>query len=110
MIKACEAGVISEDNTRRLAELSNLILQHISSELKPDLRERILGLMSGHVIELQEDKWLRQGRILTFCELALDGSMSIADAAKRAGLSEDDFTKELEEYKNAQNTPIRINS
>ena len=105
LIKACEDGIISEDNTRRLAELSNLIFNHIASKLDTDLRERMAGLMS-HVIELQEDRWLRQGReegrlegtkSLLF-SLVVDKVLDVADAARRAGESEEAFAKELEEY------------
>ena len=105
LIKACEDGIISEDNTRRLAELSNLILNHIASRLDTDLKERMAGLMS-HVIELQEDRWLRQGReegrlegtkSLLF-SLVVDKVLDVADAARRAGESEENFAKELEEY------------
>ncbi|OON86981.1 hypothetical protein BXO88_05410 [Oribacterium sp. C9] len=105
LVKACDDGFISEDNTRRLAELSNLILNHIASRLNKDLKERMAGLMS-HVIELQEDRWLRKGReegrlegtkSLLF-SLVVDKVIDVADAARRAGESEEDFTKELEEY------------
>ena len=105
LIKACEDGIISEDDTRRLAELSNLILNHIASKLDTDLRERMAGLMS-HVIELQEDRWLRQGReegrlegtkSLLF-SLVVDKVLDVSDAARRAGESEENFAKELEEY------------
>ncbi|OON85317.1 hypothetical protein BXO88_13115 [Oribacterium sp. C9] len=109
LIKACEDGIISEDNTRRLAELSNLILNHIASRLNKDLRERMAGLMS-HVIELQEDRWLREGELKGLEKGRLEGTKSllfslvkdklldISIAAERAGESEEDFTKELEEY------------
>ncbi|WP_242945159.1 resolvase [Oribacterium sp. C9] len=60
----------------------------------------------SHVIELQEDRWLRKGReegrlegtkSLLF-SLVVDKVIDVADAARRAGESEEDFTKELEEY------------
>ncbi|WP_036607573.1 hypothetical protein [Oribacterium sp. P6A1] len=41
---------------------------------------------------------ITEGRILTFCELVHDGCLSIADAARRTGESEEEFAKELEEY------------
>ena len=109
LMRACDEGIISEDNTRRLAELSNLILNYIASKLDKDIKERMAGLMS-HVIELQEDRWLRQGRLEGLEEGRREGTKSllfslvhdklldISIAAERAGESEEEVAKELEEY------------
>lgn len=66
----------------------------------------------SHVIELQEDRWLRQGReegrlegtkSLLF-SLVKDKLLDISIAAERAGESEEAFAKELEEYIKNQNS------
>ena len=70
---ACEKGMISEDDTRKLAELSKIILKHISRNLNSNLSERMVNLLGGQVLELQEDRWLKKGRE----EGRLEGSKSI---------------------------------
>ena len=59
--EAYENDVISEDNARKLAELSRVIFNHIARQLAPNIRERMVSTMRGHVLELQEDRWLKQG-------------------------------------------------
>ena len=44
-----------------MAELSRVIFNHIARELAPNIRERMVSTMRGHVLELQEDRWLKQG-------------------------------------------------
>ncbi len=61
--EAYENNVISEDNARKLAELSRVIFNHIARELAPNIRERMVSTMRGHVLELQEDRWLKQGAV-----------------------------------------------
>ena len=86
----------------------------------------MVELVGGQVLELQEDRWLKQGRTegieqgraegieqgraegrlegtksLLF-SLVIDKVLNISDAAKRAGESEADFTKELETYIKSQ--------
>ena len=114
LMEACTRGLLSEDDTRKLAELSKIILSHISRNLRSDRKERMVELVGGQVLELQEDRWLKQGRTegieqgraegrlegtksLLF-SLVVDKVLDISDAAKRAGESEADFTKELEAY------------
>jgi flagellar biosynthesis/type III secretory pathway protein FliH len=90
----------------------------------------MVELVGGQVLELQEDRWLKQGRAegieqgrtegieqgraegieqgrlegtksLLF-SLVIDKVLNVSDAAKRAGESEADFTKELETYIKSQ--------
>ncbi len=61
LLEACESKTISENETRQIAELSKIILGHISRKLIPDLRERMVSIVGGQVLELQEDRWLKQG-------------------------------------------------
>ena len=121
-MEACTRGLLSEDDTRKLAELSKIILSHISRNLRSDRKERMVELVGGQVLELQEDRWLKQGRTegieqgraegieqgrlegtksLLF-SLVIDKVLNVSDAAKRAGESEADFTKELETYIKSQ--------
>ena len=118
LMEACTRGLLSEDDTRKLAELSKIILSHISRNLRSDRKERMVELVGGQVLELQEDRWLKQGRTegieqgraegrlegtksLLF-SLVIDKVLNVSDAAKRAGESEADFTKELETYIKSQ--------
>ncbi len=57
----CTSGEISEDEARNLAELSRIILEHISANLDDDDRERMVSSVGGQVLELQEDRWIKQG-------------------------------------------------
>ena len=60
-----------------------------------------LGTMSKvmeYIENIGRQQGIARGRILTFCELVHDGCLSIADAARRTGESEEEFAKELEEY------------
>jgi hypothetical protein len=126
LLKACEVGVISENDTRNLAELSRIILKHIARKLDPDLRERMENLMGGHVLELQEDRWLKQGIELGKSEgveiglaqgrlegieqgrlegskfllysLVKDKLMDVSIAAKKDGSSVENFTKDMDAY------------
>jgi hypothetical protein len=110
LMEACTRGLLSEDDTRKLAELSKIILSHISRNLRSDRKERMVELVGGQVLELQEDRWLKQGRAEGRLEgtksllfsLVVDKVLDISDAAKRAGESEADFTKELETYIKSQ--------
>lgn len=60
-MKACEAGLLSEDDTRNLAELSKIILSHITRKLDSDLKERMVALLGGQVLELRQDIWFKDG-------------------------------------------------
>ena len=61
LMKACEAGLLSEDDTRNLAELSKIILYHITRKLDSDLKERMVALLGGQVLELRQDIWFKDG-------------------------------------------------
>ncbi|WP_031551061.1 hypothetical protein [Oribacterium sp. FC2011] len=105
---ACDKGIISEDDTRKLAELSKIILIHISRNLNTNLSERMVNLVGGQILELQEDRWLKQGREEGRLEgsksilfsLVMDKIIDISVAAEKAGESESEFIKELEDYIN----------
>ena len=60
-LKACETGALSEDDTRNLAELSKIILYHITRKLDSDLKERMVALLGGQVLELRQDIWFKDG-------------------------------------------------
>ena len=66
LMKACEAGLLSEDDTRNLAELSKIILSHITRKLESDLKERMVALLGGQVLELRQDIWFKQGEQIGF--------------------------------------------
>ncbi|WP_155988365.1 hypothetical protein [Oribacterium sp. P6A1] len=108
--EACEKDIISEDDTRKLAELSKIILIHISRNLNSTLRERMVNLLGGQVLELQEDRWLKQGREEGRIEgsksilfsLVIDKIIDVSVAAEKAGESEGEFIKEMEAYINKQ--------
>ena len=57
----CVSGEITEDEARKLAELSRIILSHITADLDKDERERMVNAVGGQVLELQEDRWIKQG-------------------------------------------------
>ena len=59
---AYESGEITEDEGRKLAELSRVILNHITRKLAHETAERMVDTVGGKVLELQEDRWLKQGR------------------------------------------------
>ena len=60
-MNACKTGVLSEDDTRNLAELSKIILNHITRKLDSDLNERLVALLGGQIIELRQDIWFKEG-------------------------------------------------
>jgi predicted transposase YdaD len=57
----CDTGRITEDETRKLAELSRIILNYITVDLDNEIRERMVSVVGGQVLELQEDRWLKEG-------------------------------------------------
>ena len=59
--KAYEGEEITEDEGRKLAELSRMILNHMTQRLEHRMAERMVKTVGGKVLELQEDRWLRQG-------------------------------------------------
>ena len=61
VIAECDDGEITEDETRKLAELSRVILSHITLGLNSDIRERMVNAVGGQVLELQEDRWIKEG-------------------------------------------------
>ncbi|WP_139355497.1 hypothetical protein [Oribacterium sp. C9] len=110
LIEACESGIITEDDTRKLAELSKIILSHVTRKLNDELKERMVNLVGGQVLELQEDRWLKRGReegrlegskSLLF-SLVKDKVLDVAIASERLGESEAEFIKEMEEYYKSQ--------
>ena len=60
-MKACETKVLSEDDTRNLAELSRIILNYVTRKLDSDLKGRLVTLLEGQVIELRQDIWFKDG-------------------------------------------------
>lgn len=102
LVMTCESGIISEDDTRKLAELSKVILNHLTRKMDTESKERMVSLVGGQVLELQEDRWLKKGRNSILFSLVKDKIIDISDAAKRAGVSEADFVKEMEEYNRNQ--------
>ncbi len=61
LIDLCNSGDITEDDTRNLVELSQIILIHLTKALNGEIRERMVSVLGGQVLELQEDRWLKQG-------------------------------------------------
>ena len=61
LIDLCNSGDITEDDTRNLVELSQIILIHLTKALNGEIRERMVSVVGGQVLELQEDRWLKQG-------------------------------------------------
>ncbi|MCR5674389.1 MAG: hypothetical protein K6G16_01640, partial [Lachnospiraceae bacterium] len=59
---ACESREITEDEGRKLAELSRMILNHITRKMQHEQAERMVSTVGGKVLELQEDRWFAQGR------------------------------------------------
>ncbi|MBO5597888.1 MAG: hypothetical protein J5943_04730 [Oribacterium sp.] len=114
MKDACEKGIISEDDTRKLAELSKIILIHISRNLNADLSERMVDIVGGQILELQEDRWLKQGREEGRLEgsksmlfsLVMDNIIDVSVAAEKAGESESEFIQEMEDYINKKKSKI----
>ncbi|SEA45828.1 hypothetical protein SAMN05216349_11324 [Oribacterium sp. KHPX15] len=60
-MKACETKVLSEDDTRNLAELSRIVLNYVTRKLDPDLKGRMVTLLGGQIIELRQDIWFKDG-------------------------------------------------
>ena len=59
--KAYENREISEDDGRKLAEISRVVLNALTMKLPHDIAERMVSTVGGKVLELQEDRWLKQG-------------------------------------------------
>ena len=59
---AYKSGDITEDEGRKLAEISRIIMSHITRKLRREIAERMVNTMGGRVLELQEDRWLAEGR------------------------------------------------
>ena len=62
----------------------------------------MVNLLGGQVLELQEDRWLKKGReegskSILF-SLVMDKIIDISVAAEKAGESETEFIKEMENY------------
>ena len=58
---AYKSGDITEDEGRKLAEISRIIMSHITRKLRREIAERMVNTMGGRVLELQEDRWLAEG-------------------------------------------------
>ena len=53
---------LSENYTRELATLYRKVINLISDKLEDDYKERLVNTMAGQVLELQCQKWFREGR------------------------------------------------
>ena len=53
---------LSENYTRELATLYRKVVNLISDKLEDDYKERLVNTMDGQVLELQCQKWFREGR------------------------------------------------
>ena len=58
---AYESSEITEDEGRNLAELSRMILNHLTRKLPHSIAERMVSTVGGKVLELQQDRWLEEG-------------------------------------------------
>ena len=84
---------ISENDARNLAEMSLIILKYLTMNCSDTLKERMVSVMGGQVLELQDDRWLKEGKVLARFE---DG-MDIKEIALRSEMSEEEVIKILEE-------------
>ena len=91
--KAYKTEEISENDARNLAEMSLIILKHLTTNCSDALKERMVNVMGGQVLELQDDRWLKEGKVLARFE---DG-MDIKEIAVKTEMSEDEVIKILEE-------------
>ena len=107
-----------EYDTRKIAELSRIIFRHISRDLNSDLRERMVDIVGGQVLELQEERWLKQGyeegekqgflngekqgRDSLLYSLVMDNVLTVSDTALRAGKDEKQFIKDMKAYLSEQ--------
>lgn len=101
----CAGGEITEDEARKLAELSRIILSHITAGLDKDERERMVNTVGGQVLELQEDRWLKQGieqgigQGIDIGKITarFEDGMSIEMIASKMHISEDDVIAVLKD-------------
>ena len=88
------SGEIGEFDKRTIVELSEDVLKQIAKNYQK-VQKTVEAIMGGFIIETKVKKEINEARnegvVQTLVSLIKDKLISLADAAKRMDLSEDDF-------------------
>lgn len=89
---------LSENYTRELATLYRKVVNLISDKLEDDYKERLVNTMDGQVLELQCQKWFREGReeALQEAQAEINRERSRAENAETQLSQANAYIKELE--------------
>lgn len=105
-----ESGKISACTKTTIIGLTGKVLENIAKRYD-NVREGVKAVMGGKVLEYEAKTILNEGRaegrregiregiLQTLSGLVRDGILTVADAASRAGLTEEVFVEEMQAYK-----------
>ena len=101
-----DASLIDVYTSRALRAMTHTVVNGLAQKY-PRIKEGVNSVVGGNIILFDatearlvglregEQKGLREGKIITLYECVQDGDISLQKAAKRAGLNESDFIKNM---------------
>ena len=106
---------ISEYTKCTIIDMSNKVLEHIAKKYE-SIRKGVKSVMGGKVLEYEAKTILnqgkkegrkegrregrREGRLEMLFDLVYNNLLSITEAAMQAGITEENFKKEMHNYRN----------
>ncbi len=95
--RAYKTKEISENDARNIAEMSQIIIRHLTTGCSDVLKERMVSVMGGQVLELQDDRWLNEGKKEGKVLARFEDGMAISEIAIKSEISEDEVERILED-------------
>lgn len=93
--KLVKSEVINEYIKKTICEMSERVITKLAVKFER-IRKEVTSIMGGKVLEYEAKDILRKGKKEAFFELVKDNLLSIEEAAKRVGMTIEEFQKELD--------------
>lgn len=87
--------MINEYIKKTICEMSERVITKLAVKFER-IRKEVTSIMGGKVLEYEAKDILRKGKKEAFFELVKDNLLSIEEAAKRVGMTIEEFQKELD--------------
>ena len=91
-----DAGKIDEYTKCTIVDMSNKVLEHIAQKYS-SIRKGVKAVMGGKVLEYEaktiKREGIKEGKLEILIDLVRENVISLADAASKAELSEEEFVK-----------------
>ena len=95
----CAGGNLTEYVYETIADMCNKVLEHITNRYDA-IRKGVTAVMGGKILEYPAKTILKQGilqgRLESYTEMVRDGFIPAAEAAKRLGISTEEFLAYIE--------------